>query len=208
MSGDKRTVATDALETLGTILDGTQHRDAIHIAVDPVEAGADLPRGSHITVKNGIAMPATEGSEDDLGIVDPFLPVKKVKKGQQFWFLMHPRMVKSLRHVWSHPAFPDEAGVLHKKTDADIAASELWLRKFCDEADCPGYDIVMKLISEGSLSSPDSEYYDTGGTYDDEYLHFSGSDAHGSIPPEFWDHAELVLGRKLTQRPTYFSCSC
>lgn len=41
---DKRSVATDALETLGTIIDDKQKRDAIHLAVEPVVAGE---RGSH-----------------------------------------------------------------------------------------------------------------------------------------------------------------
>lgn len=37
-----------------------------------------------------------------------------------------------------------------------------------------------------------------------------GSDAHGSIPDHrrFWDLAEIVLGRRLDDRPQYFSCSC
>lgn len=36
MSADKRTVATDALETLGMIHLKPEARDAIHLAVDPV----------------------------------------------------------------------------------------------------------------------------------------------------------------------------
>ncbi len=34
---DKRSVATDALATLGTIIDETAKRDAIHLAVIPME---------------------------------------------------------------------------------------------------------------------------------------------------------------------------
>ena len=49
MGSDKRSVATDALETLGTIIDDTQKRDAIHLAVEPVVAGERLQllKGPH-----------------------------------------------------------------------------------------------------------------------------------------------------------------
>lgn len=39
------------------------------------------------------------------GIVDPFLP-RGPDTGETFWFVMAPRMVQSLRHVWEHPDFP------------------------------------------------------------------------------------------------------
>lgn len=70
---DKRSVATDALETLGTIIDDKQKRDAIHLAVMPVIAGVVLPPGMHVSATNGVAMPAVPG--EGLGIVDPFLMV-------------------------------------------------------------------------------------------------------------------------------------
>lgn len=201
MSGDKRSVATDALDTLGTIIDDRQKRDAIHLAVEPVIAGENLKPGTHINITHGTAYKTEIGQ--GLGIVDPFL-LKPVKKGERFWFVMYPRQVQSLRHVWAHPSFPDEVGT----SSPDKAVSESWLRRFCDKSDCPGYDIVMELIDKGSLPSDDSEYYPDGGEYNKDYLIFRGSDAHGTIPPEFWDHAEIVLGRKLTARPEYFSCSC
>lgn len=37
--------------------------------------------------------------------VDPFLN-QDVKPGQSFWFVMKPRLVRSLRHVWEHEDFP------------------------------------------------------------------------------------------------------
>jgi len=197
----ERKVTTDALETLGTIIDESQKRDAIHLAVEPVIAGQDFSPGSHITVTNGVAQPSKPGK--GIGIVDPFL-TENVKKGERFWFVMYPRKVHSLRHVWSHPDFPDEGGT----TPQDKSVSEEWLRDFISGSDCPDYDTVMELINEGILPSPDSEYYANGGVYDEEYLHFNGRDAHGEIPPEFWVHAEIVLNKKLTNRPQYFSCSC
>ena len=46
--------------------------------------------------------------------------------------------------------------------------------------------------------------------WDSEAMHFSGIDAHGSIPPEFWEHVENVIDRKVgpNERPEYFSCAC
>jgi hypothetical protein len=42
MTADNRPVATDALATLGTIIDKTAARDAIHLAVEPVVAAHTL----------------------------------------------------------------------------------------------------------------------------------------------------------------------
>ena len=103
---DKRTVSTDALDTLGSIHTKTEHRDAIHLAVEQVTAGEPLSPGDHLIVNNGYAFKTTPG--DGLGIVDPFLKTE-VNTGDQFWFVMYPRQVHSLRHVWTHPAFPEAA---------------------------------------------------------------------------------------------------
>jgi hypothetical protein len=110
MSADKRTVATDALETLGMIHFKPEARDAIHLAVDPVKAGSNLIVGEKIGILEGIAYPTGSlifGVKVPYhGIVDPFLP-RGPKKDESFWFVMAPRMVKSLRHVWEHPDFPE-----------------------------------------------------------------------------------------------------
>ena len=113
MSADKRTVSTDALETLGMIHFKPEGRDAIHLAVEPVTAYCGLEVGQKIGIINGEAWPTGFKMEDGKvvsyhGIVDPFLP-RGPEEGERFWFVMAPRMVASLRHVWEHPDFP--AGV-------------------------------------------------------------------------------------------------
>lgn len=117
MSADKRTVSTDALETLGMIHFKPEARDAIHLAVEPVLAAQKLFVGQKIGIVNGVAFPMgfvirQVGKENVVvpyhGIVDPFLP-RPAEEGETFWFVMAPRMVASLRHVWEHPDFP--AGV-------------------------------------------------------------------------------------------------
>jgi hypothetical protein len=100
---DSRSPVTDALETLGMIHFKPEKRDAIHLAVEPVTAGMNMAAGQHIIVKAGMAYMSPKSSS--LGIVDPFLPYG-VKEGEKFWFVMKPRLVQSLRHVWEHPEFP------------------------------------------------------------------------------------------------------
>jgi hypothetical protein len=195
---DKRSVSTDALETLGTILGKNEKRDAIHLAVIPAEAGELLAPGEYINLKDGIATKNPLG----LGIVDPFIP-RKAKKGEMFWMVLRPRTITSLRHVWSHPDLPDEP-IANPEPKANKEASEAWLRNFCETADCPGYEITI-ASALGRYVDPDGE---CSGRNDGEYLHFNGWDAHGEIPPEFWTHVEIVTGKKITNRPTYFSCSC
>ena len=107
---DKRTPATDALETLGMIHFKPEKRDAIHLAVEPVKCG-ELPLnpGERIGIIDGVAYPVGYVVNGVVakyhGIVDPFLR-NTVSEGQSFWFVMAPRMVQSLRHVWEHPDFP------------------------------------------------------------------------------------------------------
>lgn len=101
----ERKVATDALESLGKIHTRVEKRDAIHLAVDPVICAEEFAPGAHIQVRGGYAYPAPVGKGH--GIVDPFLQ-QNAKKGDRVWFVMYPGHVASLRHVWSHPAFPDE----------------------------------------------------------------------------------------------------
>lgn len=96
---DKRSVSTDALETLGNIIDSSQKRDAIHIAVEPTVAKEILRPGEHVGV---------DGSKNNpVGIVDPYLR-RPVMVGQYFWLLVYPRQINSLRHVWTHPSFTEE----------------------------------------------------------------------------------------------------
>ena len=76
-------------------------RDAIHVAVAPVEAGEDLLPGTHVGVVGGVC---SASAEDKIGIVDPFL-AKSVKSGESFWLFLYPNTITSLRHVWTHPAF-------------------------------------------------------------------------------------------------------
>lgn len=203
MTADNRSVATDALATLGTIIDDTQKRDAIHLAVEPVIAGEKLHPAESVFLKDGRAF-TTGGEGKYLGIVDPFL-FKSVREGERFWLVVYPRQITSLRHVWEHPDFPasGETGVV----STDKAVSEQWLRDYCERSDCPDYDTVLRLAT-GEEITLHEEY--SASHNDGEYINVYGKDAHAEIPPEFWTHVEIVSGKKIPQnmRATYFSCSC
>ena len=193
-TADKRTPHTDALDTLGMLIDDTAKRDAIHLAVEPMIAGEDLHPGSRVIVRDGAAFYC--GYEGGVGIVDPFLPISGLRKGRRFWLVLLPRTITSLRHVWEHPDFPTQPGVAEPAPDRD--ASERWLRDFVARSDCPPYEVLI------------AKAIDNRDSWSSEYLHFSGRDAHGEIEPEFWKHVEVVTGVKIPheQRAAYFSCSC
>lgn len=196
----KHSTHTDALATLGTIIGPEEGRDAIHLAVFNAIAGCFLTPGTHVVLdeKKTTALPAKPGN--GVGIVDPFL-LAPVEEGQRFWLIVYPRQITSLRHVWEHPKFPDGAEPKVSETkwsEVTKEKAEKWLREFCEEADCPRFDVVVEAAENNSRS------------WDKDYLHFSGYDAHGEIPPEFWDYMEIYLGRKFgpNERPSYFSCAC
>jgi hypothetical protein len=218
MSQD-RTVATDALEVLGIPNLGGKDvgRDAIHLAVEPGTAGSFLGVGQSIyrDAEDGLWYPCLEAAR--IAIVDPFLP-QAVLKGERFLAVVPPRQITSLRHVWEHPAFLKEGETIASAPVLEIESaqtmlftpqeSEAWLREFISQADCPDYDTVI-AVALGEEVSPMSGYEQCGGHWiDDEYLFFSGRDAHGEIPDEFWDHLENATGKKAPHRAKYFTCSC
>lgn len=225
--GDKRTPHTDALETLGTIHTHTEFRDAIHLAVEPVEAGEDLVVGQRITYVNGKAYGLRSG-EEAIGIVDPFL-TERVKAGQKFWLVVLPRMITSLRHVWSHPAFPEEAAVEFLKkaqaTPEDDVIPELvaqtpeeaayqWIREYAeslsdeDDEDYGDQTITAEeLINTGWGNYEDAK---AGGSSWGDYISKGGLLEGVSVSDEFWDKLGILKGVSIESehRNNFFSCSC
>lgn len=175
---DKRKVSTDALETLGQIIDETEKRDAIHIAVEPTIALEKLFPGQDVGVDGSIKNP--------VGIVDPFLK-SPVFPGQRFWLLVYPREINSLRHVWSHPSFPDEI-------IDPISVSKKWIEKFAEES-----DLSYSRIMRGAEDWIDNEDYICT-----DFLEGK------RVPPEFWDHYEIVIEDKVEEnkKGNFFTCSC
>lgn len=201
---DKRSVHTDALATLGTILDETAARDAIHLAVEPVVAGEELCAGDPVVLRDGLAW--RSGGQRPVGIVDPFLPrtiysqmepPRSVRAGERFWLVVLPRTITSLRHVWSHPAFPPadlaataEAVALERKR-----AGEQWLRNFAASNNIDSYDRMLEDAAEAAACDHTPQF-------------FHGHDGSGDIPDEFWDHYQAVTGDAPKHRPDWFTCEC
>ena len=189
-------------------------RDAIHVPVISGTAGGDFDSGQPVRYFEPTKVWHACPLADAHGVANPWQ--EKVKRGDLFWILISPNTISELQHVWNHPIL-GEATIDYKEgsmASADQkAASEEWLHKFCRESDCPRYEIMIAAALGKPIPESCSDY-DYGAPYevthydDDSYLHFNGRDAHGSIPPEFWDHVEIVTGEKCPERPQYFSCSC
>lgn len=194
----------DAVATMGGLLPAEAWgRDAVHVAVFSAYSTEPLKPGQRVAILN------EEGGKDmrvrsdgtHVGIVDPFLSAV-VERGERFWVYLYPRTITALSHRWSHPAFEATASVYSPPSDK--LRSEEWLRDFCAHNDCPEYESVLAKAARFIRSG------DNGASWaDNEYLHFNGQDAHASIPPEFWDHVETIIGQKAVgEKPKYFSCSC
>jgi hypothetical protein len=194
MTADKRSVATDALETLGTIISENEKRDAIHLAVEPVIAGHPLAPGEHVGLIDGRAH---ANATPHLGIVDPFLG-RPLLPGERFWLVVYPRQITSLRHVWEHPSFPASPDVTLAPRYSE---SEQWIRDFANSVSLH-YDVLM----DGAREWVDSKKRGSWG----EYLCFGGLLEGESVPEKFWPHYEAVTGEKVEEdhRGSFFTCSC
>jgi hypothetical protein len=197
----------DTQKTIGKLLQGPMDRDAIHIAVAPVVSRETLYPGQHVGFADGASasgeVSARVLAERLIGIVDPFLKTP-VHPGNDIWMFLYPNTVTGLKHLWTHPAFDVDAA----KAEADKkAASEAWLRNFCETSDGPSYDNLIKAaLNGGEWEDEEDDYHRI--RIDGDHFTVYGSDAHGEIPPEFWGHLEVVTGFKVTEPPEYFSCSC
>lgn len=210
-SADARTAHTDAGDTLGTILPSKQGRDAIHLAVECVQAGPKhLWAGERVyRRKDGTyAGVNDEDKEKVVGIVDPFLS-EDVEPGQWFWLVLMPRTIRSLRHVWTHPDFDDAPVEAKVETEHDPekahralvligqpkAVAIEYIRQLAS-----GLDITFDELIEAAQSYVDhGEYLIDGGKFEGE-----------SIPSEFWGHYSEYTGVDVPQadQGSFLSCSC
>ena len=179
--------AKDAVATLGTVLDETAARDAIHVAVEPAIAAHMLRPGQRV----GRLAGRYGVSGTVLGIVDPFL-TRNVKTGERFWLFVLPRTITGLRHVWTHPAWPDEP----QKAIDDREISVAFLADFAANIG-EDYEWLMEQ----------AEYWLEYGDY---YTQQGSSHMRDSWPSDFWKHYEIATGKAVPeeQRESFFSCSC
>jgi hypothetical protein len=75
-------------------------KDAIHVAIVSVRAGAPVKPGERCKLNEfNEAVPG-----DGPGIADPFLK-KPITTGDSFWLLLDLAEVPNVRHQWEHPTY-------------------------------------------------------------------------------------------------------
>lgn len=188
---------------LGKIIDASQQRDAIHIAVAPVMASERLQPGQHIGFIEGsteIVAPIADGprglqNKPAIGIVDPFLTTP-VLKGQWCWMFLYPQTITSLRHDWTHPAFVGAAPI------AADAPDRAWIERFAARLD-QTYNRLMQA-ADLWVETDDGKY---GGDYtmdnSETYKNVASDDWK-----EFWRHYAAITGRAPKHEGCFFTCSC
>lgn len=201
----KHTVSTDALDTLGTIIDETAGRDAIHLAVEPCVAGEKLLASDNIG-RDADGRWTRRKRSEAIGIVDPFLEVP-VKEGQMFWLVVYPRTITSLRHVWSHPNFDDAPTPVISKRDEEVKEAKKKISNYLKGEGINtytyGYDDEDELTVDAFIRNAI-----LAGEIGDSRIYMS-TEAYGEIPREILDLVEIVAGKKLNfPSDTYFSCAC
>lgn len=194
MTKQTHTVATDALATLGTIIDENAGRDAIHLAVEPVIAVEKLYPGQHVGFVDG----GVSSVGKHIGIVDPFI-AGFVAPGQRFWLVVYPRTITSLRHVWEHPAF--EVAEAPPVQTTDMSPSERWLRNYAEEID-ETFSTLMEAADRW-VSRGEWFYGQESGGYHGK---FEGVSTH----PSFWAHYQAYKGVEVDtdDQRSFFTCSC
>jgi len=210
---DKRSVSTDALDTLGMIIGPNEKRDAIHLAVENVVASQWMEPGDHINFIHGSKVNVEVVKEGHgIGIVDPFLKAP-VEKGQRFWLVVYPREITSLRHVWTHPSFSDELGEESApSSDAEdriefvkaldgTHVSERWIENYADSVGLD-FDELMEAADDWVQSQVNGgwgEYLNRGELLDGVQL-----------SQDFWRHYTKVTGNEVEDdhKQNFFTCSC
>lgn len=175
---------------LGSLITRYEDRDAVHIAIAPVVAGENLKRGATIFIEKDIAW--NSGERMSIGIVDPFLPVENVVKGAKFWACLYPNSIVSLRHHWSHPAFPPN----EDNSSERLEFATGMIKKWAEEA---GQDYDTMMYQAGRYLREDWYYVCDGERWEGFY-----------VDDTFWNAYEVITGTVVhsKKRGSWFSCSC
>lgn len=175
-------------DQVGKLIEGDSHRDAIHVAVAPVEAAETLKPGEMI----GVTKDGKATKESPCGIVDPFLK-QSVMPGQRFLIWLFPNTVTDIHHHWFHPAFPEA-----KTGMPERSFSEQWLRFYA--------------VKMNSYDDPEEAFQRLIEGLNSGELFSHGSDLHGLYElddaEDLRHHAQTYLGKTINWNDFSFSCSC
>jgi hypothetical protein len=185
---------------LGGKLYGTEPRDAIHIAVIPIQAGERLWAGGGVRIGEHSGKAYRTSRENDyVGIVDPFL-MDDIKKDDWFYLFLKPNTITSLNHQWTHPAFPDKPASkvasfdqMVKNLHPELNSAEDRMKEFAEEID----------VSYQELLDAAAGYQERG-----EWLSDGGKFEGVSIYDGFWDDWRSLTGGNTNNTGNFFSCSC
>ncbi len=181
-------------------------RDAVHIAVCPVEAKEYLFGAQPIGITDkGDQFPIVSGSAKNLvGFVDAMLK-ERIDGGDVFYMWRYPNQVTNMRHHWVHPDVPDcyrfDSTDLYSDTEKEDSSTPTkeqlisfgWLQNYAE----PLYCSFVRLI-DGA----------------DEYLRegfILGTQLEGvEVTDEFWKHYQIFKGVEVPEKKqvSYFHCKC
>jgi hypothetical protein len=183
---------------LGELIDASAGRDAIHVALAPVVAGHILTPGEHVgwmdeTMTTVGRVPKT------IGIVDPFLRAD-VMPHQRFFVVLYQQSITGLRHVWTHPDFPDtdvapattKPHAMHKVESAE------WIKALAARI---GITVIGLMdAAQTWLESEDHTIQQGSDSWRDDF----------GDPVEFWHHYEIVTGTIVPadKKRSFFCCTC
>jgi len=194
--------------TLGEFLNHAEEmpgRDAIHVAILPLIAGAEIYRGSAVKLKYGTTNVGLTGEYSEkytggvykpgcaIGIADPFIPDYYIEEGRIFYCLLYPKTITGLEHHWNHPAIDQAHKLLEGQSEEYI-----WLQQFAEKYNIQFDEMVKASVNKG-------------------YITASGVDVHGKSSldegeyEKFWECIEAHVGKKFKEEhrdEVGWSCSC
>lgn len=177
---------------VGKILEGDVQRDAIHIATQPVVANEDLKPGQHIGVVAGLNVGPTNRN---IGIVDPYITAKVIKKGQRFLLFLYPGSITDLRHHWSHP---------------ELDKGQEDFMKFLRHG--PAIAYIQRVAEQFAYALTYDEFIEEAKNYAQGGEHYNDvSERYKQIDTdwdEFWKHFKSVYGFAPRYSGGFFTCSC
>lgn len=183
---------------LGAVPAGNEGRDAVHIAIVPVQAAEGIGAGCPVQMKNGKAVPCNAHDAD--GIADPFRRENiAINYGEWFWLCLFPGSITNLRHAWEHPLFPSETKL--PGNPDQVASSKAWLEQYVKRV-CPydndisggGYEKFLRNVREGQIFYHGHDCHNADDVEDETELYY---------------HLSVILNRTIN-RDSFesFSCSC
>lgn len=178
--------------TPGVLAGPNEQKDAIHVAIAPMEAAEIMSPGTHVMVKDGKMM---RGSPC-VGIIDPFLKMN-VQPGDRAWLFLYPGTITSLRHDWSHPAFAAPADTPAPMQPSPTAESAL--RAIAAMLDI-GYTQLL-AAADTWLETGEHEVQQGRDSWRDEFPAYAD---------EFWRLYSALTGKDVPpeKRTSFFCCSC